>query len=73
MRIETAVSPPATGARYSRVSKEMRAEIDGMPVGGSVVLPSFAVARCVAARMRHNGWEVRQRKEADGTRLWRIT
>jgi hypothetical protein len=72
MPIETNIPIPPPLAREPRLSDELKAEIDAMPVGGSLLMQDDKAIRCVAARLYTQGKKSRRRVVPGGYRIWRI-
>jgi hypothetical protein len=62
------IPPPEKIVRVYRLNDTMRSL---MP-GESMLLPDSKAAQCLREHARFMGWEVRQRKEGQGVRVWRV-
>ena len=72
VQIQTDVPVPTDRNPARRITPEMAAEIDAMPVGASVLIQDNKLARCIMSRFRNHGKKPKTRPEAGGHRVWRV-
>lgn len=72
MQIQTDIPAPTDRNPTRRITPEMAAEIDAMPVGASVLIQDEKLASCIMSRLRNYGKKPKKRPEDGGHRVWRV-
>lgn len=73
MQIEKTIPAPDALERVSRVQGQVKASVDAMQVGDSVLV-NVELARCIRARLVYCGKLSRQKKDSESglMRVWRV-